>query len=57
MVSLSAGDTSINDVHSINLMDKMSERLWMGVHIASLSHYVYVPGCVCVSTAHSEDRG
>lgn len=51
MVSLSAGDTSkINDVHSINLMDKMSERLWMGVHIASLSlsHYVYVPGCVCV---------
>ena len=55
MVSLSAVGThpEINDVHSMNLMDQMSPRLWVWVQRGSVfffffffsrSEYVYVPG-------------
>lgn len=58
LLSLSAGDASkINVVHSINLMDKMSEMLQMWVHRAS--HWVnnvYSPG-LCVYGPRSGDNG
>lgn len=48
-VSLSAGDASkINDVHSINLMDKMSERLWMWARKAFSAANMFTSWTVCV---------
>lgn len=58
MVSLSAGDApKINDVHSINLMDQMSESLWMRVCIAFFSLSEYVLDCVCVYRPWEETVG
>ena len=45
MVSLSAVGThpEINDVHSMNLMDQMSPRLWMWVQRGSVFFFFFFP--------------
>lgn len=49
MGSLSAGEASkINDVHSINPMDKMSEGLWMWVRKAFLWVNMLMSWTVCL---------
>lgn len=60
MVSLSAGDASkINDVHSINLMDQMSESLWIWMCKAPPPpplwvNMVYILDCVSTGPARRQ---
>lgn len=59
MVSLSAGDASkINDVHSINLMDQMSESLWMWMCKASpTSEWIWFTSWTVCLRAQRGDSG